>query len=926
MAKDMTEADIFSSLEPEMTRAFQSSQRDTTENWRRGQKEEDLENRKLSYTSEELLKFYSPYLRPPRGFNFFDKVTSKTPLLPLARMPSPLTQESNFIESEFHGRGRGRGGGGRGRGAERERDRDRGFQKSEYGWGRDEEKQSGRGRGGATSATAAAPPWKKNLEAKAAAEEAAEAASAEEKPKTWASEREARLERERQQRKKESQAKESAPVEPTPEPKAQPAATPVAQPAPVQPSQASVPVDQRKWFYLDPNMQERGPFPGASMEKWLERKFFKIDLQVRTAEFPTFGSLAMVFFKEQRNPFSGVPILQWMSQPKNCKEFEQDLWQFLNEQIQRQMQQHPAAQQQGPIFGAKQAGGHPSAGPIFGPTSGGHGNQQPGFAPVTGPIFGPPAGQSAGPMFGPTQSQGPMFSNQSPASGPIFGPTTGAPHSGPMFGPTTSQQHPIFGPSSGITQQPPSFHQQGPIFGPTTGNPQGGQFHPGPTQAAAPPNPSQQHPIFGPVSGGNPSQFPSAGPIFGPPQGQQPGWNATHTAQPTQEPAQLASPAKQPVPKDIPEPEPHSSAKPSQQQKKNQPKNQKQPQEKPEPKEDPNKAHWGNQQPQQTKKPNMQEIQKQERLKAEKGSGLPGTSPPRQEDLLKSLWENSFGGPTPPPSTKVEQPHVQKSPLAKSQEIPPKAGWGSPDKHSAPTIQMIQEETLKLQAYQRELQNEQDRKNQEAQQKKAAAPVWGGGNAKAQGFSLLDIQSEQAKSRPKQQHHQPQAHQSHPSTWGAPIKDRGSGMSFSELQEQERLASRAKMHGGKGTQDDEQLKERMQREQFIIQQGGGQPRAAPQPAPAVHSHTPSFSELQAEEARAKGRGGKGGQPPQQYKGNKPAAKGAWGASGGTHTPSFQELQQEAARAKGGKGGRGQPQAQSHAQEEDDNIGFFDYGN
>lgn len=167
----------------------------------------------------------------------------------------------------------------------------------------------------------------------------------------------------------------------------------------------------------------------------------------------------------------------------------------------------------------------------------------------------------------------------------------------------------------------------------------------------------------------------------------------------------------------------------------------------------------------------MQEIQKQERLKAEKGSGLPGTSPPRQEDLLKSLWENSFGGPTPPPSTKVpsspfskpfflscpleqsnfwfgvltsfkvEQPHVQKSPLAKSQEIPPKAGWGSPDKHSAPTIQMIQEETLKLQAYQRELQNEQDRKNQEAQQKKAAAPVWGGGNAKAQGFSLLDIQS-----------------------------------------------------------------------------------------------------------------------------------------------------------------------------------------
>lgn len=40
------------------------------------------------YTKDELLSIYSPYLRPPAGFLFCEKVTSRTPLPPVSLSPT----------------------------------------------------------------------------------------------------------------------------------------------------------------------------------------------------------------------------------------------------------------------------------------------------------------------------------------------------------------------------------------------------------------------------------------------------------------------------------------------------------------------------------------------------------------------------------------------------------------------------------------------------------------------------------------------------------------------------------------------------------------------------------------------------------------------------------------------------------------------
>lgn len=66
--------------------------------WRRrgrrsskGSEVPDLPSNNFSgfYSKDELLSFYSPYIRPPTGFPYFDKLTSKTPLQPVALQTAP---------------------------------------------------------------------------------------------------------------------------------------------------------------------------------------------------------------------------------------------------------------------------------------------------------------------------------------------------------------------------------------------------------------------------------------------------------------------------------------------------------------------------------------------------------------------------------------------------------------------------------------------------------------------------------------------------------------------------------------------------------------------------------------------------------------------------------------------------------------------
>lgn len=106
------------------------------------------------YTKEDMLSLYSPYFRPPNGFPSYDKVTSKTPLPPVALSAQPSEEDDevcalcvfslsqdDFSFSKGRGRGRGSRGGGRG-----------GAVKSEYGWGKEE-------KGGRRSKPES--PWKK---------------------------------------------------------------------------------------------------------------------------------------------------------------------------------------------------------------------------------------------------------------------------------------------------------------------------------------------------------------------------------------------------------------------------------------------------------------------------------------------------------------------------------------------------------------------------------------------------------------------------------------------------------------------------------------------------------------------------------------------------------------------------------------------
>lgn len=53
------------------------------------------------YTKEEMMALYSPYLRPPTGFPFYDKVTSKTPLLPIALSTTQGPLEGDEVRRRY---------------------------------------------------------------------------------------------------------------------------------------------------------------------------------------------------------------------------------------------------------------------------------------------------------------------------------------------------------------------------------------------------------------------------------------------------------------------------------------------------------------------------------------------------------------------------------------------------------------------------------------------------------------------------------------------------------------------------------------------------------------------------------------------------------------------------------------------------------
>jgi hypothetical protein len=76
-------------------------------------------------------------------------------------------------------------------------------------------------------------------------------------------------------------------------------------------------LDDEKWYYKDPKGQERGPFGKIQMDKWVKYDFFKVDLLVRREYQLEYIHLGDIFFSEQRNPFTGEPLMEWFQGPSS---------------------------------------------------------------------------------------------------------------------------------------------------------------------------------------------------------------------------------------------------------------------------------------------------------------------------------------------------------------------------------------------------------------------------------------------------------------------------------------------------------------------------------------------------------------------------------------------------------------------------------
>jgi hypothetical protein len=392
------------------------------------------------YTREELIKLFSPYLHPPKGFTFFDKITTRTPLSPISLM-SPGEVEDQ--DREFRrGRGRGRG---------------RGFKKYEYSWGKED---THRGRGIREPVVNKRPtdkPWKRReVETTTEIEEKEVSLtyasdwltpapdsnlddllntplegnlSKKSKEMSWRRQgntsdqdsaylpphkkTEMKLNSEENNNSLSSKpdkrekviSKEHAHALPR-EPALSTTKTESSIPPIKQTNQSSTQLPpspaSRTFFYKDPHGKEQGPFSSPQMDKWLRANYFSTELEVRVSDTKEFIQLGNLFFREQANPFTGQPLMIFFQGPHT--KFKTKLWQVI-QNLQRQEQlQHMR------MLGQTTADGK-SSGPIFGPVSTRNEKEA-----LHGPVLGPAV----------TGSHTNGASKTPISGGPIFGPVRGS--------------------------------------------------------------------------------------------------------------------------------------------------------------------------------------------------------------------------------------------------------------------------------------------------------------------------------------------------------------------------------------------------------------------------------------------------------------------------------------------------------------------
>eukprot|EP01127_Copromyxa_protea_P012551 TRINITY_DN3290_c0_g1_i1.p1 TRINITY_DN3290_c0_g1~~TRINITY_DN3290_c0_g1_i1.p1 ORF type:complete len:1054 (-),score=323.90 TRINITY_DN3290_c0_g1_i1:230-3337(-) len=869
------------------------------------------------YTKEELLSLYSPYIRPPTGFPSYEKVTSKTPLLPMALAPIRVEESEEDAFSRSRGSGRGRG---RGRGA--------GTFKSEYGWGKEGALASpvrgGRGK--------ELPPWKRGEEEgffdsanydeerklteyefgdkkfNSLLDEAIEGDARcpikrdihslldepielEERPRAKKPDIKSMLDAAKKAKSaslqggvhedldipsdipqhhfelEDSQAffdmgpKRSKQPAPQPQVQAQVQNQQgLSQPHPQHVSQhtqgpsgffgmnAVVPQQSRNWFYRDPKGNEQGPFSSAQMEKWLKAKYFTIDLDVRAQDDVQFLPLALHFIQEHRNPFSEVPLQQWLSVP-TLTEFQLAFLQYFtrfqceqqrqNQQLQQMMQQavDPTAASVGPIFGPVKTGAPPNSSlhsSLFGanPSS--------------------PAVVAAGPILGPTvhaTSSGSNLANSLFGGAPEVASTGSS--SGPTLGPSVAVES-LFG-MGGQAQAPASVPEPvtaGPILGPSTN--------------AASTASTTVKPEGGSESGFN--------------------WNALWSAQEPMKEATEKSNEREEIKNEKKNEKQQKQEKETVQKAKQEAAKQQQKQAAPKPAEK-------QPQPKQTPPAKKQEKAKKEKKtpldeeqlakdgwstpkaqtkKSATGQPQPETkpqAPPAGSDPLKSLWDLSFGGVEEEPE--VNSPTLSSLLAATNRGNPwglsassPAAVPAKPTTPTASPLSAIQQEQAAKAREAELLRQKQDiefRKKQREQEEKAKNPWSAASGSKPK--TLAEIQREeelQAKAIQEQKKQQTLMRQqqvqqtplagpwggfSSPSSVVGVLKGTGKMLTLAEIQEQERAALRQKKQSASSSgpsladiQQEQAKRQQQQQQQQQQQRAQAQrPQQQQQPQPTKPS-------------------------------------------------------------------------------------------
>ena len=72
---------------------------------------------------------------------------------------------------------------------------------------------------------------------------------------------------------------------------------------------AAVDENEQKWFYLDPQQKEQGPFRSEQMTLWFNQKYFDASLPVRGSNESYFVSLGQRFGHNDRGVCGSCRLL-----------------------------------------------------------------------------------------------------------------------------------------------------------------------------------------------------------------------------------------------------------------------------------------------------------------------------------------------------------------------------------------------------------------------------------------------------------------------------------------------------------------------------------------------------------------------------------------------------------------------------------------